>query len=225
MPFYYLKSQGFWEALTVEMRLATSPDTCAVCELNPEFHELLFDASFRLKARMILITKYFERIEQVGLFESLGLQAGPKPNSLGDRLLKEATAAALYKGRSARFAVRVVAEYRYTCALTGYRCITDDGAAIVDAAHIEEWAKTRNDDLKNGLALSKSAHWMFDEGLWSVDKNLCVIVNQKRFTENGAEALRLTSYAGRHLQFDPVTKLRPAQEHFYHHRRHHGYSV
>jgi len=39
------------------------------------------------------------------------------------------------KGRNARFAVRVVVEYRYTCALTGYRCVTDDGAAVVDAAH------------------------------------------------------------------------------------------
>lgn len=81
--------------------------------------------------------------------------------------MEESVEAAKRKGRSARFAVRVVSEYRYTCALTGYRCLTSDGATIVDAAHIEQWAKTQNDDPANGLALSKNAHWMLDEGLWT----------------------------------------------------------
>ena len=50
-------------------------------------------------------------------------------------------------------AVRVVVEYRYTCALTGYRCVTDDGAAVVEAAHIKQWARTQNDDLTNGFGV------------------------------------------------------------------------
>ena len=33
----------------------------------------------------------------------------------------------------------------------------------VDAAHIESWATSENDDIQNGLALCKNAHWMFDE--------------------------------------------------------------
>jgi putative restriction endonuclease len=119
--------------------------------------------------------------------------------------------------------VRVVAEYRYTCALTGYRCITDDGAAVVDAAHIEQWARTQNDDITNGLALSKTAHWMFDEGLWSADNDLRVIVNARRFSENGPEAFRLSSVAGRHLQFDPSAKLRPSVQYLRNHRAHHGW--
>lgn len=114
-------------------------------------------------------------------------------------------------------------EYRYTCALTGYRCVTDDGATVVDAAHIEQWARTQNDDLTNGLALSKSAHWMFAEGLWSADNDLRVIVNARRFSENVPEPLRLTSFVGRHLQFDPASKLRPSVEYLRNHRTHHGW--
>ena len=96
---------------------------------------------------------------------------------------------------------------------------------MVDAAHIEQWARTQNDDLTNGLALSKTAHWMFDEGLWSADTDMRVIVNVRRFSENGPEPLRLSSFAGRHLQFDPSAKLRPSLEYLRNHRTHHGWSA
>jgi putative restriction endonuclease len=88
----------------------------------------------------------------------------------------------------------------------------------VDAAHIESWAQTQNDDLTNGLALSKSAHWMFDAGLWTVDDDLRVIVRAHRFSEAGPDAQQLRAYAGRHLQFDPKAKLRPATECLRRHR-------
>ncbi|MBV5333183.1 HNH endonuclease, partial [bacterium] len=125
------------------------------------------------------------------------------------------------KGRSAKFQVRVVDDYRHTCALTGYRCFTVTGASIVDAAHIECWAETQNDDVTNGLALSKNAHWMFDQRLWSADDELRVLVNPRRFMEAGPEALQLRSLAGRHLQFDPQSKLRPAMESLRKHRKRH----
>ncbi|MFN7138313.1 MAG: HNH endonuclease [Limisphaerales bacterium] len=88
--------------------------------------------------------------------------------------------------------------------------MTADGSSIVDAAHIEPWSETQNDDITNGLALSKNAHWMFEEGLWSVDDQLRIIVNTKNFREHDPEVIRLNSYAGRHLQFDPASKLRPS---------------
>jgi putative restriction endonuclease len=95
---------------------------------------------------------------------------------------------------------------------------SSDGMSIVDAAHIEPWAETGNDDLGNGLALSKSAHGMFDAGLWAVDDDLRVVVNPTRFTEAGPDAYQLRTYAGRHLQFAPQAKLRPAAESLRSHR-------
>jgi putative restriction endonuclease len=112
----------------------------------------------------------------------------------------------------------VVDDYFHTCALTGYRCFTAAGSSIVDAAHIEGWAATQNDELTNGLALSKNAHWMFDAGLWAVDSSLRVIVRAHRFSEVGPEAQQLRAYAGRHLHFDPKAKLRPSLESLRRHR-------
>jgi putative restriction endonuclease len=223
MPFFYLSTQGFWQPLDVEMRPAKSPESCIVCEMQPEFFTLMTDADFRLKARLVLVTKYFTPMERIALFEGLGLQAGSAKGVKTDNVVREAVEVAKSRGRDARFSVRVVAEYRYTCALTGYRCVTDDGAAVVDAAHIEQWARTQNDDITNGLALSKTAHWMFDEGLWSADTDMRVIVNARRFSENGPEPFRLSSFVGRHLQFDPNAKLRPSVEYLRNHRTHHGW--
>jgi putative restriction endonuclease len=170
MPFFYLRTQGFWHGFTLEMTPAQSPESCFVCELNEEAEE-----------------------------------------------------AARRKGRSARFSVQVVSRYRFTCALTGLCCLTSDGAAIVDAAHIESWAASENDDMENGLALCKNAHWMFDEGLWSVLDDGRVVLAPYRFTENGPEGLRLQPYSGRLLQFAGGVTLRPNSAYFTRHRAFHGF--
>ena len=223
LPFFHLKTQEFLEPFDAEMRPAVTAETCTACRMNAELFELLASAEFRLKARIILITDYFAPDEKIALSESLGIQETDEAKEFASKVVDDARAAAKRKGRCARFSVRVCAEYRYTCALTGYRCVTGSGETIVDAAHIEGWAETQNDDFCNGLALSKNAHWMFDAGLWSADKDMRVIVNTHAFTEHGPESLRLSIYAGRHLQFDPAAKLRPALESLRRHRRQCGF--
>lgn len=75
MPFFYLRTQGFWQGLTLQMTPAVSPESCFVCELNEEFFDLLGDADSRLKARLLMVSRYFEPPERVALLESLGLCA------------------------------------------------------------------------------------------------------------------------------------------------------
>lgn len=224
MPFFYLRSQGFWQAYTLEMQPAQTPENCHVIELHPEFFELLGSPEFRLKARLLLISRYFEPAERMALLESLGFPASQNEqwDIQASRLNETAAADARKKGRSARFAVQVVSRYKFTCALTGYNCLTSDGAAIVDAAHIEPFAKAQNDDLENGLALCKNAHWMFDEGLWTVSANGRIQIDTHRFSEHGPEGLRLMSYQGRFLQFANGVTLRPKAQFFERHRLAHG---
>ncbi|MDR3459617.1 MAG: HNH endonuclease [Verrucomicrobiae bacterium] len=140
-------------------------------------------------------------------------------------LNQEAEESARKKGRSARFAVQVVSRYKFTCALTGLCCLTVDGAAIVDAAHIEPFSENQNDDIENGVALCKNAHWMFDEGLWAVRADGRVVLAPQRFTENGPEGLRLQPYAGRLLQFAAGVTLRPNPKYFGQHQTFHGFGA
>lgn len=223
MPFYHLKSQGLWSAWTLQMTPASSPESCALCEMDEGLFEAFGDADFRLKARLLLISKYFTPAEQVALLESMGLSPHRHERAAKrEALLAETEQAARKKGRSARFSVQIVSRYKFTCALTGLCCVTEDGTAIVDAAHIDPWAKSRDDELTNGLALSKNAHWTFDQGLWSVRDDGRILVAHARFTEQGPDPLRLNTYASRLLQFAPGTTLRPDIRYFARHRQHHG---
>ena len=115
MPFFYLRTQGFWQGVTLQMRPAESPESCFVCELNEEFFKLLGDADFRLKARLLLVSRYFEPPERVALLESLGLCADglQKAERRMCELNEEGEEAARRKGRDARFAVQVVSRYKF----------------------------------------------------------------------------------------------------------------
>ena len=226
LPLFHLSRQHFWEPMTADGAPATSPESTTVCEIRPEFFQFLSDPTFLADARMLLLSRYFKPGEREGLLESMGIPAEDRPaaNLRMQRVEREALAAAKRKGRSARFAIQVVSRYKFTCALTGFSCITADGAVVVDAAHIEQWSTSQNDELTNGLALCKNAHWMFDEGLWSVAENGTVLVAPGRFKETGPGDLRLATYADRALQFAAGVSLRPSTESLRRHRHHHGFT-
>ena len=59
----------------------------------------------------------------------------------------------------------VLRAYGERCAITGLRLINGGGRAEVDAAHIRPVEKNGPDIVSNGLALSGTAHWMFDRGV------------------------------------------------------------
>src|SRR5690606_37942606 len=100
--------------------------------------------------------------------------------------------------------------YDYTCALTGYRLTTIAGASIVDAAHIHQFADSRNNEISNGLALSKNAHWLFDQGLWTISDDFRVIVAVGVFTESaGDPGLLLQSRHGMPIRLPKDKSLWP----------------
>ena len=61
--------------------------------------------------------------------------------------------------------------YRNTCAMTGLSLINGGGRPEVQAAHIRPVASQGPDSLRNGLALTGTAHWLFDRGLVSIGDN------------------------------------------------------
>jgi putative restriction endonuclease len=76
------------------------------------------------------------------------------------------------------FRTAVIAAYGECCAVTGLKFINGGGRAEVAAAHIRPVAANGPDSVNNGLALSGTAHWMFDRGLISLDDELSVMVSR-----------------------------------------------
>ena len=80
--------------------------------------------------------------------------------------------------RDAAFRGIVLANYGYTCAVTG-QMFHSARHIEADGAHIIGKDVRGTDDPRNGIALSKSAHWAFDRGLFTISDQYEMIINPK----------------------------------------------
>jgi putative restriction endonuclease len=80
--------------------------------------------------------------------------------------------------REAAFSRQVKAAYANRCAFTGLDMRNGGGRSEVDAAHIKPVGEGHNgpDSIRNGLALTKTVHWMFDRGLLSIDSDYKLLI-------------------------------------------------
>lgn len=216
LPFHYLASQGFWMPLRHDNQLSEAVVTTVRIRLDEGFFQCLSDAEFRKSAKFLLVKTWFPVLEQQGLLAALGIS---KTEARRQEFAWQAQAPLEeLRGRDARFRIAVVTQYKFTCALSRYGLHTRSGGTIVEAAHIHSFAKSRNDNPENGLALTRNAHWMFDEGLWSVDEKMRIVVANEIFTEWGCEATWLKSLQGKELFFMEGVALRPDRKHLDWHR-------
>jgi putative restriction endonuclease len=69
--------------------------------------------------------------------------------------------------------------YDSTCAITGLKLINGGGRCEIEAAHIKPVKEHGPDSPRNGIALSRTFHWMFDRGLISVDNDGKILTAKK----------------------------------------------
>jgi putative restriction endonuclease len=83
----------------------------------------------------------------------------------------------------------VLRAYDERCAVTGLKLINGGGRAEVAAAHIRPVEHRGPDIINNGVALSGTAHWMFDRGLISIDDDLQIVVSRHVNDRDGVQGL------------------------------------
>lgn len=83
----------------------------------------------------------------------------------------------------------VLRAYDQRCAVTGLRLINGGGRAEVAAAHVRPVEHNGPDILTNGIALSGTAHWMFDRGLISLADDLEILVSRQVNDQASVRAL------------------------------------
>ena len=134
-------------------------------------------------------------------------------DDLGERRIEQILANK--KIRAASFRNQVLDAYDSTCAVTGLRIINGGGKAEAQAAHIWSVADGGPDVVPNGVALSATAHWLFDRHLITFDDNLCLLVSHnkvpsdlfKLFPPSG-QKIRLPVDPRDHPRLDFVAKHR-----------------
>ena len=191
--------------------------------LEPALLTAMRVPAWRQEARKRVVASFFPPDEQVALYAALGMPVPSSDELAVVREDAEAYRAQLSRGRDARFKVSVISGYHFTCALTGYRLIASRSTYVpLEAAHIHAHARKGPDSPENGLALTPTAHDLFDAGLWTIDDDLRIRVAQSDLIESilpGGSHFKLSDLHGRRLSFAPQATLRPDPTHLAWHRR------
>jgi putative restriction endonuclease len=180
-PFYYLRSEGFWQAWIEDagnrIPLQSTPLVNQIGKVFARFTDgfefLLANPANRQLMREALISRYFPQLSEIKI------QQSEINNRQSDLRVAEDP---LEYGRSPAFRRLILDIYDHQCAACGLRIRLPAGndVSFIDAAHLIPFAETRNDHPTNGLALCKNHHWAMDRDIiapgpdlhWHVSKRL-----------------------------------------------------
>lgn len=230
LPFFHLQSDGILRLVAhdgLEAALASIRPTSVEllnrvvshAELPEGLFALMCDRQGREAMRRSLIGgNWFLPDERTKLNAILGIE---------DNLLMRAGELAplmapeeVCQGRDIRFRLQIVPLYGYSCLLCGVKVLLPSGITLVEAAHIHQFSKSRNDDIPNGMALCRNHHWAFDQGLWTLGHEFDVVVAGGAFTEEAPNQLSLAAYHSRRVDLSRLAvEHRPSQKHLDWHRK------
>ncbi|RUW67015.1 HNH endonuclease [Mesorhizobium sp. M2A.F.Ca.ET.067.02.1.1] len=137
----------------------------AVRALSPADFNRIIDLAFDA-------SEVVPRVEETGFQEEQAPfqfeQSRDRSNYIGSRIVRDRI-----------FRRIVLRAYDERCAITGLKLINGGGRAEVSAAHIRPVERNGPDVINNGIALSGTAHWMFDRGLISLSDDLEILISRQ----------------------------------------------
>lgn len=193
MPFFHLRSDGFWhfnpnpgfEALLssrAKVRtVSVLQQAVEYAYLDGELFELLQQPTSRNLLTNTLLNTWFadqsQQLQEVlcinafAQFQQELLATGGKVYE--ESVLKDETKTVV---RDATFRKVIISVYEYRCAFCELQILNCLGQNIVDGAHIKPFAQFYDDRIDNGISLCKNHHWAFDKGWFGIDDDLTIIV-------------------------------------------------
>lgn len=120
------------------------------------------------------------------------------------------------KVRDVAFRRQVRTAYANTCAVTGLRLINGGGRPEVQAAHIRSVEADGPDAVRNGIALTGTAHWLFDRGLMTFGDDYQIILSPQGVPQDLDKLIR----PERKLVVPDAPELRPHPKYLQWHRDH-----
>ena len=164
----------------------------------------------------------FEAIVDIGLQEIYDPEQSARWWPTGETNISTSERASIRERRLVDRAVRdasfrkIVCEaYEDRCAITRLRLFDLNGRSEVQAAHIQPIEQNGPDVIQNGLALSATAHWMFDRYLITIDPEYRLVVADDRLP---AEVLELCRPSLTRIHLPKNERLRPTERFLRHHR-------
>ena len=180
MPYVHLASDEIWHLEPLpgcENAVREKPskggvtnqwvrDNVRYVRLNESFFITCFDAEARNTIREAIVEKFFftqaDEIRRVinesvaSIRYELELRRNEPTRELRNLPNKDT--------RSTSFRRVVLDAYDYRCAATGWRIVVP-GINLIEAAHLVPWSKSKDDSVKNGIALTPTFHRAMDANL------------------------------------------------------------
>jgi len=119
--------------------------------------------------------------------------------------------------RDSAFRKIVLGNYADTCAVTGTKFVHEN-VIEAEAAHIIGKEVNGTDDPRNGIALSHTVHWAFDQGLFTLSDQYEVIVHPKAVSAD-AKLFPLLDRNGVQINLPEEVSFFPHQEALGWHRK------
>ena len=162
----------------------------------------------------------FAQIIAAGMGSSIGLlDEEPEPGFAEDptpfeRPIVEQLVSRPWRDR--KFSAHIRNLYDATCAVTGLQIINGGGRAEIEAAHIRPIGNQHHgdDSVRNGIALSRTAHWMFDRGLISLSDDLSILIADNLLPASAIDLL----HQDRNALVPSNPMVRPAVPYLEYHR-------
>ncbi len=195
MPFFHLKNEKFWHLMLRPGKQIISKihsvsklkETIFGARLDDELYDLFCSEDTRNALRNVLTETYFApNIQEILIQQGdINLKSYLYSRDLLEQARKEIKEISVdYVEEAVRDQGfrRVIREsYDYRCAMTGLRVITADGHIAVIGAHIKPWGISHNDNPRNGISLSPTCHWAFDEYLLTITDEYRIKVSPQLF--------------------------------------------
>lgn len=213
-PWKHLSSEGFWHRAADRQPFTRGRSIT----IESELFSLLQDASSRAILRESLISFHFseEAAEDLRRSARTTIAAFEYAQRLIEQISIRDTATLV---RSQAFRIAVVRAYDYRCAICGVRIFSDEGRAVVEAAHIIPWSRSHDDSPANGLSLCRLCHWAFDAGMLGVDDDYSVLASS-RMSREGNHPGVLSIVANRQIFRPDIESLWPTTDRLEWHREH-----
>ncbi len=177
-PFFHLKSEPFWHlkskkgneqalgAMTTVRGHYMVTENIDYAYIDDTLYNFILSNQEREILRKSLIDTWFsvelDKIDSVTKLENDIVTYQQVLEGGVSAAIRERAPAPADGIRDPAFARIVKKAYDYRCAASGWRVLLPDGRAMVQAAHLMPYAECKDDDPRNGIALTPTYHWALD---------------------------------------------------------------
>lgn len=201
---------------TINNSINKLKDAVEYVSLDDKLFELLQNQENRRILFNIIIDTYFSKSQQqlenfLNLDDDYFQEVNEKKLGESNSQIKKKYSSSQSLLRDFYFRKKVIHIYDYRCSLCHLKVIKLFTQNIVEAAHIKPFAKFYDNRINNGLSLCQNHHWAFDQGIFSIDDNYKIIVNDN-FSEESPNMKPIRDFQGEMILLPDVEKYLPNLE-------------